>query len=610
MKVFDNMLKDEKRIIFLSIVYQITLILFYADYFGQYFPNRNAALGHDYAYFFPHLLDGYYWFVENGILQVPWFSPAFCGGVPAFPNPQNMFYSIPQFLTFAVGPLFGVYISVIIFAWLGYIGTYLLVHRIFNVNRISSSLAATLFLMNGFFFSRMIIGHLAFHAFMLLPLLCFILLKQDKGQTTKTLGLVSSGYYSILSGLILTYMIYSGMMVIIVPVILTVIAVACIYGLRGGQLGLFWKKIMLAAIVSLAICSAKLISSVSFINQFPRNQYQLPGSSFFESVELFFRSLFLPGGWSFAASLISHFQFQTEMNEYDYNITPLPLIIIVIGICLLIKQKSNILQRFSISQWLYSSVLIAILIIPFLLNLYSPGWHEFLKTLPVIKTSSSLFRWYIIYILPILIVMALFIEHISMFNKYKLLIFSAGIAIVLIFSVTQPMGFYQYQKYKPDDIINAYNKHKAKKYHPKIDKISVFTDSQGSRYGNDAIMMGASQISCYEPIFGYQLEELPIKTLHPGLITIQENGFFNLKNPACYLYPEENNCHPGDHFIVGQEKEMMKFAAYNGYKFNVPLKQTVASWISMITFIFCIAYILIYCGSITVVALHIPLSHP
>jgi len=97
----------------------ICVIFAYHLIFSQFFPNKHNNLGVDYTYFLPILLNGYYWFQSNGLFEVPWFTPAFCGGVPYLPNPQTMYYSFPQLLTFFTDPASSVYITFIVFALLG-----------------------------------------------------------------------------------------------------------------------------------------------------------------------------------------------------------------------------------------------------------------------------------------------------------------------------------------------------------------------------------------------------------------------------------------------------------------------------------------------------------
>ena len=80
-------------------------LIAHAAIFLPYHPNQDGYLGHDYGYFLLQLLAGAFWLQNNGLFAVPWFTPAFCSGIPFYPNPQSLYYSLPQFLTFAVGPV-------------------------------------------------------------------------------------------------------------------------------------------------------------------------------------------------------------------------------------------------------------------------------------------------------------------------------------------------------------------------------------------------------------------------------------------------------------------------------------------------------------------------
>jgi len=594
-------LTDKNKILVSQILYQAALIVFYALFFSRLFPGPEGVIGPDYQYFFPHLLDGAFWFQQNGLFTIPWFSPAFCGGLPAWANPQNIYYSLPQFLTFFFGPLQGVYISVIVFAWLGYIGMYLLTRRVFQVRPMVATLAATLFSLNGFYFSHLAAGHLAFQAFMLTPLLCHFLLKPQTLEKTRLQRVSSFIFYSMLGGLIWAAMFYGGMLVLLAQVIVCVIAVACIYGLVFSNLKSFSGRFVFSGAIGLALSLSRFLAVSAFAGNFPRNYYKIPGSSFLESIELFFRSLFLPAPWSFSPDIISHIQWNPQLHEYDFSITPFPLILIVIGaVYLIIKNKSNILRKMSGIRWLCAAGLAVILIIPFALNLYTPGWHEFLKTVPVIKTASTMIRWYVIYMILLIIVSALILEQAGVFRKIKTPLAAAGIATAILLFALQPVGYYTSENYDPSDIVKSYQEHKSENLSPQVNYIVFFTDEEGKHvitsHDNDAIAMKSSQLYCYEPIFGYDLEQFPRKTLQPGSIHIESGGVLNLKNPACYVYPQENSCEPGDHFTSAQKAEMTAFASYHPYSFSVPLRQKIADGLSLAVWILCLIYLPVYAG--------------
>src|SRR5258706_14464387 len=59
---------------------------------------RYPLVGHDYTYAIPSFLDTALHYRLNG-LAIQWFTPTFAGGAPAFPNPNDIQYSIPSLLS-------------------------------------------------------------------------------------------------------------------------------------------------------------------------------------------------------------------------------------------------------------------------------------------------------------------------------------------------------------------------------------------------------------------------------------------------------------------------------------------------------------------------------
>ncbi|NWO72602.1 hypothetical protein, partial [Escherichia coli] len=71
----------------------------------KFLPLNGNLVGPDYSLFFPNLLTGYYWYLRNGLFEIPWFSPSQCAGFPFFSDPNVPFYSVPQFISFLVSPM-------------------------------------------------------------------------------------------------------------------------------------------------------------------------------------------------------------------------------------------------------------------------------------------------------------------------------------------------------------------------------------------------------------------------------------------------------------------------------------------------------------------------
>jgi hypothetical protein len=98
------------------------------------------------------------------------------------------------------------------------------------------------------------------------------------------------------------------------------------------------------------------------------------------------------------------------------------------------------------------------------------------------------------------------------------------------------------------------------------------------------LIQGASQIACYVPIFGYQLEFFPFRTLRPGSIFETTEEGFNMKDPACFVFPRENACSAGSHFSLDRRADLERFASYQRFDFKKSQRQIVSEYISLIAF--------------------------
>jgi hypothetical protein len=103
---------------------------------------------------------------------------------------------------------------------------------------------------------------------------------------------------------------------------------------------------------------------------------------------------------------------------------------------------------------------------------------------------------------------------------------------------------------------------------------------------NNALVMGYSQLTCYQPIFGYRLESMisgPIQA-GPALANLADN-VLNVKNPACYLFPRENSCRAGDHFRTDQLEAARQFLRYESFPFQISSLQQIADIINLYSII-------------------------
>lgn len=580
----------------------LLLLLCYHLIFSSYFPNFLGRLGHDVSFVFPALLDGYFWFKNNSLFDVPWFTPSFCGGQPYFADVQSFYYSVPQFLTFFFDPLTSSYLSIILFASAGFWSMYVLLRRLFKTSNETAFLAASLFMFNGFYIHRMMVGHFGFQGFMLVPLIAFLLLHQSSDNPAKTK--LSSLFNTVLVGVLIAYWLQSGLTSLMIPTSLAVLAIACLYNFGNWQS--FLSRSLLAIIIALALSASKLGAGFAFMASFERSDYSLPGiDTLFDAVKLIFTTLFLSPSniEEIAVPKLINLQWMLSRHEWEFGVTFIPLLIIaaawLTGFWKQLHTSFTGLKNHSLQSWLSLAMLTVILLLPLALNIYTPEWNAILKQTPIIKSSSALIRWWLVYIPIVIVYAALSFEKLTFPAKYRPHLVAGSVLAIVVLNLIQDRMYYDMQGYDGNPVLQAYQQSEQGSVKPEIRFIATAAEvkkpngrAAAKFLGNDTLAANVSQLSCYNPAFGYQLEKFPVKTLHTGNVFEQKDGYLNLKNPACYVYPDENQCRPGDHFKVSQKAEAELFVHYKPFHFEISLKQKIANWITQLT----LGFVLVFLG--------------
>lgn len=584
-------------VLFLVIIYCYHLI------FGKFFPNQQQNMGIDYSYFLPMLLNGYYWFQVNGLSEIPWFTPAFCAGIPYFPNPQVMYYSVPQFLVFIFDPLSSVYITFILFAFLGFIGFFLLLRNVFLLTPEASLFGATVFLFNGFYAHRMIIGHLTYHSFMLIPFIAYLLLKLPPGNNNELK--INKLVNIFFAGFLIAYMMHSGMANFIVPALLSVIGIWMICKICDKGYPGFWIRLGCAGIIAVLLSASKLVAGITYLRNFPRDYYTLPGiEGIFESLLFVLKALFFGINASTEKWDIVNYVIEIEyfQHEVEYSVTFIPLLILICYTFFLLRRliKTDTWSKISWHKKRIMIVFFSLLILPVILNIYTPAWNEFLKNLPYIKSSSALLRWIAMEI-PLVAIIASLALNIIKNQNLKFAVIITGIAGVILVNILQDRDWYHEQIYSPNDIVNAYNASRQNGKPPEIRYIGAYLTGKNKFdpnviNRNDVLIKGVSQLACNEPIFGYKLERFPFGEINTGEVLNIRNGFFNIKDPSCYVFGNINGCSPGQHFTASRGKAVEDFINYRPLEFKMPLLQVIVNrvnWFTLLYLIFFLVFIIL-----------------
>ena len=583
--------------------------------YGKYFPNPWGRIGGDYTYFLPHLLDGHIWWQINGPWQVPWFTPSFCGGIPAFGNPQNMYYSVPQLLMNLTGPLNSIYFTFILFSAVGFVGSYLLLKEAFGFGRALSWLGAVLFLFNGFYAHRILIGHFAYHAYPLMPLACYFLLRPLPEQ-----GLVRIRRFildSVVAALAFTAMIYSGMLVLGLPVGASIMLIGAIYAIFKGKSKEFWGRFALAGLFALILGASRFSAILALMEQFPRSQYPFVGGIenppkllyFIVQILFFWQDRTLLTNWPYVNRFGPNQVF--DVHDYEYSVTVAPLIIMIPAAYLLLRKAIGKGKPDLPSFPLMANLVLAALLILFPLALnYSfsnPWFEETVKRIPVLNAYSKYMIWFSVLIPAAIIIPLGMLDALRPGGNVRRGIAVAGVVLAVLqmysYNRIHYVTFFAYDHHVVEE---AYRKMHESEWIPKVERLADQSGLDRTRAFNHMIIIGsedfltqnASQMLCYEPLFGYILEKLPLGAIRPGPVMEARDGFFNLKNPACYAYPSENVCRPGDHFRVDQQEMAERFRSYKPIDFQMPLRQKVANWISLAGLVTTILFLFYYINNL------------
>ena len=584
---YDDELRSRLNLI---IIFSVLLTVYYFIFVQPFFPNQNGNLGHDYQLYFPRMLMGVYYFTTNGLSVIPWFTPSCCGGTVLFAHPQSLFFSIPQFLNFYFDPIVSIQLTFMIFAALGLGGTFLLLRHTFALQEVTAVFGAALFLFNGFFAYRMIIGHLSYHSFMMLPLISYLLLQPlISSSRLKELAM------AVIAALLSSYVIFSGGVHLLLPMALAVSAVFILAVISRRQLKSPMFRAGVAVSLTLLICATKLHVDLATLDNFSRDYYRLPGiDNIFYSIWVPIKSLFFSAYTTVDTNRIfTNLQWTIQRHELEMSMTFIPLFLILWGLASFFRGKIKIDKK----QSFLLLALLVICLVPLAINFYTPAWNMLLKKIPIIKSSAMLVKLYAMYIPIIVIFAALVIEKLK-FNRYIV----PGLILLLLFvKAYEDKTYYAKQGYNPQLIVYAHQQVKQTNQVPAITEISsvrsVTTDEGIRMTGGDEMMaFGLSQINCTESLFGYRHEEFKQKELLKVGETVDQltDDRFNMKNPACLVFPDENNCVPGDHFRADQKEELLSFTSYKGYEFNMPKTQYIANWVSLITILMCCGFLLMF----------------
>lgn len=548
----------------------LLLGLAYGGFILPYYFNPEQKLGFDHASHFARMVSAEFLFRTNGFGFFPAFTPAMCAGSFQAVSPNDFTYSFLQLFSLVSNPLIAAFSIHWLFAVLGGVGTHYLVRTTpFLASHWSALAAATLFGFNSFFLARMIEGHLNFHTFMLLPFICLTILSAAKAKRFE-----SAGLWSIGAALTASLVILGGGAHLAIPIGLGVGLILLLASLmpKGPELSRLALMSALALVMTTLLCSTKLAAAYSLSMNFPRDLYDLSGVTDLTD------ALLLP-----ITSLLGfpHIDQVGLIGPHEFEYSVSPLVLPGLGLALLATWAKYKRQLF-----LYGLAFTTVYLVVASVNYANPTWHGWLTTLPVISESASLYRWYASLILVLIVISTLGIDG---FKRVRPVLCAAIILLVPIWQMYRTVDWQSLPVVNYTPLLAGLAASRVDGIKP-ITRLHVNFNEEGQPIGPTSdsdvgFPDGGSQVFCYEPLFGYHGEKLKIENLRMSDVRFTIGNEFNMKNPACYIYPDANNCSAGDNFTLAQASTLKDFTEYKDWDFAVPWYQSAANTITKLSWL-------------------------
>ena len=556
---------------------------------------RYPLVGHDYTYSLPSFLDTAIHYRLNG-LAIHWFTPTFGGGIPAFPNPNDMQYSITALLAVFLPPWSAIMTSVVIYVSVGFLASYYFFHATLKLNWTSSVLGALFFSANGFVITRMATGQLGYFSFPWLPL--FLILLLDKKLSAN----VAIPLFGILFA---TYIYSAGYFIIIIFGLSILVLLPMLFLFKPDFFDwkrLFWV-VVLGGVIGTIISASKLVASFSFMRYFPRliaDNY--PVSLFVGLLGIILQllgtqtlvPLFLIGGREPStyptftrAATGTHY----GMWELDISLTPVVFFIILICLIKFLRNPRKYIGLLTNHRGKTALLLFVFFVWVAIEFTLAKGFiYPVLRHLPILSSLRGNVRFTAAFIFPLAFFAAAVYNHWSktwdrknLFRTYFL---------VNLFAVL-PLG--SYFLFDKDMFWMFYDISDPQKVYEEMQAGDSFEITEiGSPEGNNtgALLYRTSNLNLYEPVFGFELEYF-----HPqvenGSIWNTSDSYYNMTDPTSLIYPDLNENRPFDRFRIEDKETLELFVKHIQPNWKIPTYQRVLNWISGITFVSALLYVII-----------------
>ena len=572
--------------IFLNIV---VLSVFFIRYSGATYP----IVGNDYKLFISRLIDTHLYYKVNGF-GIQWYTPSFGGGLPAYPNPLQMQFSLPQLITWFFNPWVAVMASTIIYLVIGFIVTFLFLQDVLEFNSFSAILGANFFIGSGFFIERVIVGHVDKIS---LPLIVIPVFAFYSRKLPPWLG-------GMIISIIGAILINSGGVYIGVMCLFTfILTIPLIYLLRPQLVS--WRRIptvfIWGTIFTFLLCGSKLYAITNLMRNFPREVFDHYFVTWYSSIggvifQLIGVMTSLPilrligkNSMVFVVRLAKWTGSPYGFWELDTSISPVLSFLLIGGVWMVLSHRPRLDKANLIKKMIAGICLLLLIILVVQFSTARGFLYELVKGLPIFNSLRTNTRFTASFILPLALLGA------KVFDQWTRQKSVSRIWIVyVLLNVASLVSLWAYfllplevqgRNFDVTYLLDTYSKIQAgntfpvKRIIPAMNDYEVFQAQASNTVGH------------YDPIYGINSFR-PL--VHEGSVFDIQDGFYNITDPTGYVFPSENGSKLFSRIPVSDYNKLMDFINRRNVDWKLPIIQITLDWAVGITFPLELLVILVY----------------
>jgi hypothetical protein len=564
-----------------------------------WFCNRDyPMIGHDYRLFMPYMIDSYLHQKING-LTVQWYTPSFAGGRPVYSSPEDLQFSLPQFLMWVVNPWSAVLTSLMVFITVGFIATYYFLKKLLGLGALASILGAVFFIANGFYFDHAAVGHITFQEF---PLFAVIVIIFTHPRLPTWLG-------GVILSLMITILLYSGLHNISFFPLISLVFLPLLYLIKPSLLN--WKKMLwiasIGGILAALLCGSKANAVYTYMASFSRLTqdnyttnlltgmlgmiHHLLGTM---TLAPFYQLINPQNNTGFVEDLIKSSGSSYMYWELDASLSPALLLLLAGGAFTFLLHKRNLKGPIHKKRLIAEVCLILAVWLVIEFTLAKGIIYPLVRNLPILSSLRANVRYVCAFIFPLAVVGAVIFDNWTKNWKSKanvLIVFILldGIALGSLLAFRSlPIKDLQFASdVRP--ILDTYDKIRYKgatfpiKYvFPDDNPWSVFEDNATNLIDPYNVQFESLEWGGYRT------------AMHAGTVYDIDNGYYNIMDPTGYLFPESNGSFKYARIPTTEKAQFLDFINRRQPKWRLPRRQQVLDWTALITLIAELGILLAY----------------